>query len=264
MKKIIFLIFLFIVSICYSKNEVALKIEPNDSLKVIKKMTKNYEDGVFQNEELIVFTYEDNLISKISTTQNGNFLEEVGVKYENGKLKQMNLLYTTLRNSKNNLINPPKENLNVIYNYNDDNLITSLSNESNGLKYIHSFTYNDAKQLIKEVESKDGIMLREKKYNYDKNGNISKEKNIAMGEYDYYKSYDDKNNPFSLIYPDAYLKIYKISKNNIKSYRMSNNSYTSTHTYEYEYNSNNYPTKIIQKNGRKIESETIIEYSTIQ
>lgn len=47
MKKIIFLIFFFIVNICYLKNEVVLKIELNDSLKVIKKMIKNYEDGVF-------------------------------------------------------------------------------------------------------------------------------------------------------------------------------------------------------------------------
>lgn len=102
-------------------------------------------------------------------------------------------------------------------------------------------------------------MLREKKYSYDKNGNIFKEKNIVEGEYEYYKLYDDKNNFFSLIYFDVYLKIYNILKNNIKFYSMSNNLYI----YEYEYNFNNYLMKIIWKKGRKIESEIIIEYSII-
>lgn len=57
----------------------------------------------------------------------------------------MNFLYIILRNLKNNLINLLKENFNVIYNYNDDDLIISLNKESNGLKYIYFFIYNDVK-----------------------------------------------------------------------------------------------------------------------
>lgn len=259
MKRITFFLFLFVGSICYSQDRIQLNNNLNDSLKVIKKTIKNYEDGLFQNEQIVLFTYENNLVSKIETTQNGDFIEDVEVKYENGNLKQMNLFYTTLRHDKKKIINPPTENVNAIYNYDDANLIITLSRECNGLKRIHYFTYNDAQQLITEKEIQDGITLIEKKYKYDKNGNLYNKKDFIAREYDYYKTYDDKKNPFSLIYPDAYLKVYKISKNNIISCNINGKSYT----YEYEYNSSNYPVKIIEKNGRKIQSETIIEYRKI-
>lgn len=259
MKKITYLLFLFIGFFCYSNSKISLAITRNDSLKVIRKVVKNYEKGVFQNEELVVFSYENNLVSKITTTQNGRFLEDVEVKFESGKLTQMNFIYITIRNSKNDIVNPPKESLNIIYDYDNNGLIKTVRKECNALIHVVYLTYNDAKQLIKETETEGDNILSEKKFKYDKNGNLYNAKNFTAREYNYYKAYDNKKNPFSLIYPDAYLQVYKISKNNIKSCNRNGKACT----YEYEYNSSNYPTKIIEKIGREVQTETIIEYRKI-
>ncbi|QGK76712.1 hypothetical protein [Flavobacterium sp. SLB02] len=258
MKKITFLIFIVIGTICYSKYKIELNINPNDSLKIIKKVIKNYENGVLQNEEVVKYTYENDLVSKIVTTTDNNIItNETTIKYENGKLKEMYNIFPFAKIKKGNKIMTQMESIiNVVYNYENDLIKNAIGYQNDKITHVDNFIYNADKQLVKKQTKTEGISNRETKYTYNKEGNLLKEKESESNEY--YK-YDDKRNPFDLVFPQAYLKIYQISKNNIKSCNWNSNSYT----YEYEYNSDNYPIKIIKKNGRKIENETIIEYSKV-
>lgn len=249
---------ILIGTICYSKSRIPFNIDPNDSLKIVKKIVKNYENGIFQNEEVIIYTYENDLVSKIICTINKNVItEKASIKYENGKLKEMQIIYPFAEIKKGNKTETQMESiLSAIYNYENDLIknVTGLQNDK--ITHVDYFIYNADKQLVQKQTKTEGISTRETKYIYNKEGNLLKEKGDKSNNY--YK-YDNKKNPFDLVFPEAYLKIYQISKNNIKSCNWNNNSYT----YDYEYNSDNYPIKIIKKNGRNIESETIIEYSKV-
>lgn len=256
MKKITLLIFILIGTICYSKDRIAFNFNPNDSLKIIKKIVKNYENGVLQNEEVVTYIYENDLVSQILTTTNKNIItEKVSLKYNNGKLTEMLAIYPYAKIKKGAETMIQMESIiNVIYNYENDLIKNSIGYQNDKITHVDNFIYNKDKQLIKKQTKIEGISNQETTYTYNKEGNLLKEKGSDSNEY--YK-YDNKKNAFDLVFPEAYLKIQKISKNNIKSCNWNSNS----HTYEYEYNSNNYPVKIIQKNGKKIESETIIEYN---
>jgi len=258
MKKITFLILILIGTICYSKDKITLKSIPNDSLKIIKKVIKNYENGVLQNEEVVNYTYKNDLVSKIVTTTNSNIIiNETIIKYENGRLKEMNTIFPYAKFKRGNETMAQMESImNVVYNYENDLIKNSIGYQNDKITHVDNFIYNIDKQLVQKQTKIEGIPNRETRYTYDKEDNLLKEKGFESNEY--YK-YDNRRNPFDLVFPEAYLKIYQISKNNIKSCNRNNNSYT----YEYEYNSDNYPIKIIKKNGRKIESETIIEYTKV-
>ncbi|MNR17543.1 hypothetical protein D3C85_1342090 [compost metagenome] len=192
------------------------------------------------------------------TTTNKNVItEKVALRYDNGKLKEMLAIYPFAKIKKGTETMTQMESIiNVIYNYENDLIKNAIAYQNNKITHIDNFIYNSDKQLEQKQTKIEGILNRETNYTYNKEGNLSKEKGFDSNNY--YK-YDNKKNALDLVFPEAYLKIQKISKNNIKSCNWNSNSYT----YEYEYNSHNYPIKIIQKNGRKIESETMIEYSEI-
>lgn len=260
MKNFILVLFIFTGILCHSKNEISLNFKPNDSIKILKKIIKNYENGVIQNEEVLIYSYENDVVSKIVTTTNNDVItEEVAIKYENGKLTEMLVVFpfAKIKRGKETL-KQLKSVINVFYNYDDDLIQNSTSYENGKISHIDYFIYDTNKQVIKKEVKVDGILKYQTKYTFNKEGNLLKERGSdANGSYD---EYDDKRNPFDLVFPEPYLKILHLSKNNYKSCNRDSNSYT----YEYEYNASNYPIKIIKKSGRKTVSETIIEYSTNQ
>jgi hypothetical protein len=253
MKKIIFLTILTVGIVSYSNSKIIsqAKSYPTKETKVIRKIVKEYSHGVLQNEEIITYSYENNLVSKIVTTlANGDTIENVGVKFENGKLKEMHSELSPAINGK-------KMATTKIFNYTDD-LITSIESNSNGIKSLQHFYYNNLKQVEREIYLRDGNKEREGKYEYFSNGNIAKKdfsSSMNNSHSDRYNSYDDKNNPFELIFPLAYLKIYVLAQNNVLSCSIG----TTRYSYKYEYNSNNYPVKITQRFGAE-KSSTTIEY----
>lgn len=258
MKKSILLLFLIVSVVCSAK-EIKIQTEsliPKDTLKVKKKVRQSFEDGKAEELETITFFYENNLVSRIETVSGEKITENVEIKYQDGKIKEMKW------NSK------PLKSINemsvlITYDYDKDLIVSSLLTEGQKKKH-YRYIYNDLKQLIKRQATEEGKTVTEVTYSYDKKGNLSLSKHTSNDKSKYsdyktfYKSYDDKFNSFRLLYSEAYLKIVSIGKNNIlNSY---DNDGGGVDKYEYEYNSENYPTKITRKNNNEIKSITIIEY----
>lgn len=250
MKKIILTVVLLFGIVAYSNSKTLI---PTKGIKVLRKIFKEYSHGVLVKEEILTYSYENNLVSKIVTTsKSGDTIEKVRIKYDqNGKLKLMNVeMFPTKYMIK-------ATSVTNVYHYTDD-LITSVVSSQDGNTHLEFFYYNSLKQVEKQNFLRDGKIEGKVNYKYFSNGNISK-KDFSWSHSDStdrYKSYDEKNNPSELIFPSAYLKIYFPAKNNVTSSREDAIHYT----YEYEYNSKNYPVKITEKRmgGKKI--ITIIEY----
>jgi hypothetical protein len=250
MKKIILLAILSFAVNSYSKSKI---LDPIKETKVIRKIVKNYSHGVLKNEQIVTYSYENDLVYKILTTsEKGDTIAYDRIKYENGKLKQMHSVYF-----------PTKYNIKTVvtevYNYTDD-LITSVASSQNDNSHLRFYYYNSFKQIEKVKNIKDDTIESEGDYEYFSNGNISKIKfSYAQSSNNYsdrYSVYDDKNNPFELIFPSAYLKIHNLAKNNVISYRCG----TIHYHCEYEYNANNYPVKITEKRLGGEKSIITIEY----
>ncbi|RED24494.1 hypothetical protein BD847_1222 [Flavobacterium cutihirudinis] len=258
MKNFILSLFVLTGIICHSKNKNLVNITINDSIRIVKKAIKNYENGIFQNEEVLTYTYENGLVSKIVTTTNENVItEDIAIKYENGKLKELLIIYPYAQYKKGDKTLTQLESImNIVYNYENDLIKSATGYENNKIRQLDYYFYNTSKLVIRKKSKSNDGRSNNTEYTYDDEHNLLKRKESKTS--DSYKNYDDKRNPFDLVFPEAYLKISAMSKNNFKSSNSDNNSYT----YEYEYNSNNYPTKIIQKSGKKIKSETIIEYAS--
>lgn len=253
MKRIIFFISVIIYFFCYP-NGTKVRAElfnTNDTLKVVKKVSTNYTDGKPEPEEVLTFFYENDLISKIESISDGKIIENVEIKYEDGKIKEMKDYIKPLK-SLNEL------SVLRVFKY-DKDLITNVLTTEGQRKVLYMYTYNDLKQIIKCQVLENGKLLSEETYLYDKKGNLSDSKCKGQSKKDmtFYKSYDDKHNPFSLIYSEAYLKIISMSKNNILH---SYNNDGGVNEYQYEYNSKNYPTKITLKRNGHIENITRIQY----
>ncbi len=251
MKKNILLLFLIAGTVC-SANELKTKSSiTGDSLKLAKKVSKYYSNGKLEEEEVTTFFYENNLISKIESKSEDKVTGNVEVKYENGKIKQMTEYLKPLKSV--NEISVLR-----VYNYDKDLIVNVV--ESNGHRKVQKlYNYNDLKQIIKCQITEDGKAIAEETYLYDNKGNLSerKYKGASSNHKKSYKSYDDKNNSFALIYSEAYLKIISNGKNNL-IYSYDNEG--GNERYDYEYNSENYPIKITMKKNNEIKSITTIWY----
>jgi hypothetical protein len=252
MKKIILLSVLTIGIISCSKdnNSTTENTNPTTSgIKILKQISKDYSGGIQQSEKITTFTYENNLLSKIITNTAGiNEIYNAEFTYLNGKLKQK---YSFEYSSTSGITYPST----VMYNYTGD-LITSQTSNENGTNYSEIYTYNSSNQLINRKEFKaNGNLNDETNYEYFTDGNLSKKITLTTtpNYISLYNSYDNKKNPYELIFTSAYLKIKAITKNNVTSFNSK--------TYEYEYNSNNYPTKSTEKVGTEIKNITTIEYN---
>lgn len=257
MKKYILLLLLIIGAICSAK-VLKIKIEPStakDTLRVLKINSKKYINGKTEEEEVMTFFYENNLISKIVTQVDDKVTGTVEIKYEDGKMKEMKENYKTLKS-----INE----LSVVRNFNYENdLVKSVLVTENGKKVLKVYAYNHLKQIIKCQNLDGGKLISEEKYTYNENGNLAKEE-YQDGDKYFYKKYDNKKNAFTLMYPEAYLKVIRVFKNNVIHSFDSSIGYKESLYYEYEYNSQNYPAKITTKSGRKLKNVSTIEYEYIK
>lgn len=251
MKKSILLLLLITGIVC-SANELKMKsLITKDSLKLVKKVSKYYVNGILDEEEITTFFYENNLISKIESKRDDKVTGNVVVRYENGKIKEMTE-YTKPLKSVNEI------SVLRVYNYDKDLIVNVM--ESDGQRKVQKlYSYNDLKQIVKCQITEEGKLVAEETYLYDKKGNLSerKYKRESSNHKTLYKSYNDKHNSFALLYSEAYLKIISNGKNNLV-YSYDNKG--GNEKYDYEYNSENYPIKITMKRNNEIKSITTIEY----
>ncbi len=114
----------------------------------------------------------------------------------------------------------------------DGPLISKIKLNTN---VIAEYNYNSSEQM---VFMRAGSNDCEFEYTYNNNGNVSIDKIDFCANQTYYMTYDDKKNPYELVYPEALYKIETMSINNTtrRYTSSSNNSWK-----EYEYNSKGYP-----------------------
>jgi len=253
MKKFFLLMITVIGIVCYSnsKKEHELILKPNKEIKLVKKTVKEYSFEVLKSEQIVNYFYENDLVSKIETkSKNGDLVEVDTIKYENRKIKEMIMNFPVLKNQYPALIKK-------VFNYKGD-LIISINTDDSGRKVLEELTYNNLDQAVSAKLTEDDKIIAEKKYYYFENGNLSKQtysSDISKSVFRY-KSYDNRNNSFGLIFSDAFIKINIISKNNALLISDDGKKVS----YEYEYNADNYPVKIIEKGVDGKKSVTTIEY----
>ncbi|CAN1529907.1 hypothetical protein MCEGE10_01358 [Flavobacteriaceae bacterium] len=235
MKKIILAFIATSIVACSSDNNGTTNQNPT-SLKLSK---------ITRGTQVTNFTYQNGLLSKITTTNPSQSTEIRECTYENSKIKQ---IYSYELTSAGATVYPST----TIYSY-TGNKITSDTNNENGVNYSDSYTYtNDVLTNRKEFHS-SGTLNTNYDYEYFSDGNLKKETQNNNGTYiTNYNSYDSKNNYFKLIFTNEMQLIHNSPKNNVLT--------SDNYTFEYEYNSANYPTKITKKNGAAIVYIENLEY----
>lgn len=152
------------------------------------------------------------------------------------------------------------------YYYTGDNItLLEYSNGSsrsyiyeNGLVVSSIFTsrtyqyeYNSSQQMIKQSEFIGQDLFCIKNFQYDNNDNPILTED-PCNSFTYEIDYDSKNNPFSALLPNNFLKAAPHGKNNATTF--VNDVYSNGDTITYitttsmEYNSDDYPTKILYYN----------------
>lgn len=189
----------------------------------LKKLIE--ENGLYATTTTYDFTYNDaNLVSKYNKTEGENVKEFV-FKY----------------NSKNQISEKENKTDNVVvtYAYNDQNQIISAEEKKEGeLTFSYVYEYNNEGYMSKITRKQEGEDDFVQTFEYD-GKNVTKHKIVNDT---YVSTFDDKNNPFIGIFPNAYGKIlagnYRVISVN------ENNFITKTGAdaeLVYEYNTDNYP-----------------------
>lgn len=146
------------------------------------------------------------------------------------------------------------ESVTSTYTYTDGLIVKSVNTEGNA-NNVRMYTYDSSKNLTKEQYLRNSELYKEAVYTYS-NGNIATEKiaytddpnNSITRTY----QYDNKNNPFLNVFPEAYLKTLHVGKNNIVKSRDSD--------IEYQYNSNGFPTKAVETYDGEVFETRIYQY----
>ncbi|MGG5578455.1 hypothetical protein ACPDHL_14100 [Myroides sp. C15-4] len=126
-----------------------------------------------------------------------------------------------------------------------DNLITkSINTEENG-PHINVYEYDSAKNLITAIYTNESDnFVRTSRFTYDTNGNVTKETIDYTDGTQIIHTYefDQKNHPFTHMFPKNYLKRLSIGKHNKITEKQDGVTQTTT---TYEYNDLGYPIKEI-------------------
>lgn len=146
---------------------------------------------------------------------------------------------TFVYNDKNQVIekNVTATKENTVYTYESGKIVKAIYSEDDTAIYTYDYTYNEAGDLTSEKRT-DHV--------YDDevteilftivDGNVTLENRYGS---DYIASYDDKNNPFKGMYPEAYaainVGIQEVNTNNPISGTFADGTVT------YEYNTDGYP-----------------------
>lgn len=224
MKKLLLLI-ISIIFISCSSDDNSGEVPPNkqDGIKLVKTSRGGSVTTIEYNENGYVSRF-------VEDHNNGEEIIISNFNYSNGKLTS--IAYN-------------KSITNFIY---EGDLIaySILNNPDYEIKNVYE--YNSKNQVVKNTQYTNNNLCCYTTYTYYSNGNIKKATSFSDDrETSFYYTYDDEKSVAILgIYPDAYLKISEISKNNIltSSYNQDHsNPYT---TYSYEYNEYDLPIKMTE------------------
>lgn len=253
MKKIISILSIVLLLSCSSDSSTEEQggsiIQPSLKLVKIAENDININFGT-----TTTFTYANGVVSSMEFSQNGTtfYDEKIEFIYSNNKIDK--LIYTHLVHN----LGYDK------FSYQGD-LITNTYSTRNSTTKNYNYQYNDLNQLIElKIFDKFDALLYGCNYIYDNNGNIYRDPTIPQSEiynsvYDTF-TYDDKKNPYVLIYTDSHLKINRLSKNNILKIVGFNDSPITT--FEYAYNNDGYPIERIEKINGNPSKKTIYYYET--
>ncbi len=248
------------------KAMVTVKVSEKATVVPASKTEVTFVDGKAQD---FVVTAEDGTVKTYKVTV--NVRGEVGSGTKLKKITKEDGLYgstTTYDFTYNeaNLVSgytqtEPEKVTEYVFKYNAKNQITEKEDKTDNI--VVYYTYNDKGQIVSAEEKKQRKLLFSYVYEYNENGLLSKLTRKQEGQNDYVQSFeydgqnvvahkiandtynatfDDKNNPFIGIFPNAYGKIlagnYRVISVN------KNNFITKTGADEalvYEYNTDNYP-----------------------
>ena len=242
MKNLIFILsFAFLFS--WSKPE---DNQPNNSnVKLLISVTETGETyGSFSS-----YHYENNILTKVNYGELNNYMQVQQLGYENNKLIKIahNKDYAT-----GDAVHPED----FSYNYNLNSYpVETISYMTNSIFYksiYRDYTYNlnNQKQITSIVENND--LSVEFVYNTTQ---ITKQKQFDNPPYEYTFTYDDKINPFNVLYTkfgllDDYIcpllgqnHIYHfLSPNNIKEAYKNG---VLLYSFIYQYNDDNQPVSVV-------------------
>lgn len=217
-KSLILILPLLAWCISCTNNEVNEEPVQTKLVKVSELITQNGELTEFGPESNITYQYNTNNFVSVLTAS-GGFTRK--------------LTY----NSNNQIINEVYNNDNGASsntNYTYQNGLIALESYDDGSYIEYIYQNNQVAQMIfyypSNPENNGSLSLT-----YDSNGNITNIINDATSETIESYQYDDKINPFSLLFPISYNKVKRISNNNM-TYREDCDRITT-----YEYNELNLP-----------------------
>lgn len=242
MKKIISLLSLVLLLSCSSDDSSSSPETGTQGTKLTKIVETNFSNNFTSTTN---FTYSgDNLVKTETVGGNGSVYKSE-YSYENNKLIKVKFFLNGITASE------------TLFNY-TGNLITSSSNNEDGINFTRTYEYSDSNYLIKETQYSNGTLQSVSNFTIDTNGNVQSFTNSSFsGQYNY--MHDNKNNPYSTTYAPAYLKSLGkgyTANNIIKETSIISNSIV---TYEYVYSSEGFPIEKIEKmNGVPYEKTVYI------
>lgn len=201
---------------------------PSETLKLIEIRFTNFVDG---NEVINTLTY---------TYNSDNKLEQAVSENENG-------IFTTNYTFSGDDITLLEYSNGQSRDFNYENgLITSSTHYLDNSTRTYQYQYNSSQQMIKEEEYVGQDLLCTKSFQYDLNDNVTYAE-LPCSSSNIEFEYDSNKNPFRLLAPDNYSKIFTNGKNNTNEftteYSSSGNTTIFITTVALEYNLDNFPTK---------------------
>ncbi len=123
---------------------------------------------------------------------------------------------------------------------------------------IVEYHYNSLEQMILSISPSNDCVVE---YDYNSNGNVT---NFYQSCQDntYSVSYDNKKNPYELVYPEGFYKINVKSINNRTFYTLNNSNII--YTYNYLYNTEGYPIKKSYYRNDELTGYLIYEYEFLE
>lgn len=239
MKKTIILFFTAFILSCSSNDNIT---NNETNLKLVKEIITYASNSITRN-----YIYQNNVLSKITGNDANSEEDDQTFIYNNGRLSKIKL-YTRQN------INEPAKPTTIVMSYSGENIesyTSSFDDNSNPSTTYTNIYVNDRLDFQITNNGNQGF-----RHEYYSNGNLYKIKNNSSDLF-IYNSYDNKKNPYYLVYPDPYLRMQIYSPNNVLN--AIGNNYTET--YEYEYNNYDYPTKITKRVNGTIQSTTIFIYN---
>lgn len=239
MKKPIILFFTSLILGC-SSNDNSTNNETN--LKLVKEIITYPNSSTTRN-----YIYQNNVLSKITGNDDNSEADDQTFIFSNSKLSKIKFYI------RQNAEDPAKPTTLVMsYKGEDIESYTSSFDDSSNPVTTYTNTYINGR-LDFQITNNGNKGFR---HEYYTNGNLYKIKNNGSDLFTY-NSYDNKKNPYYLVYPAPYLRMQIYSPNNVLN--IIGNNYTET--YEYEYNNYDYPTKIIKRVNGTIQSTTTFKYN---